>query len=182
MVLMLLLTRLALAAPVLHASGSIGWQCLPAFRPQLSNTFGTPFARAELGAGVEKLQVYGVVQTAIHQGDWSAVEAGWIRGDTRFTNVGLGARMPVAFGIVRLVPHADVGAAFADAPANSWIQTIDVDGEALGDHTFGLWAQAGADVGIAIVPDRVDIFVAADAGLVLWSAVIDARAGLSARF
>lgn len=63
-VLMLLLTRLALAAPVLHASGSIGWQCLPAFRPQLSNTLGTPFARAELGAGVEKLQVYGVAHLA----------------------------------------------------------------------------------------------------------------------
>lgn len=180
MVLMLLLTRLALAAPVLHASGSVGWQCLPAFRPELSNTLGTPFARVELGAGVEKLQGYGVAQTAIHQGDWSAVEAGWIRGDTRFTNVGLGARIPVAFGIVRLVPHADVGVAFADAPADSWI--LDPVGEALGDHTFGLWAQAGADLGIAIVPDRVDIFVAADAGLVLWSAVIDARVGLSARF
>lgn len=183
MVLMLLWPAVALAEPVFHASTSIGWQCLPAFRPELSNTLGTAFVRVELGGGIERVQVVGVAESAIHQGDWAAVTDGRIRGDTRFTNVGLGARVPFAFGRLRLVPHADVGVDFADAPATYWFEgAIDNVGETLDDHTAGFWAQGGAEVGVTVVPDSVDLFVAGDAGVVLWSMVIDARVGLSARF
>lgn len=194
MVLMLLLLAPASADTIVHASVSTGWQCLPALRPELSNTGAIGFSRIEVGAGPELLQFYGVFQTALHNGQnyYYSSETGGagVVGDTRFTNAGVGMRMPLAFGVFRLAPHADLGGAFADAPMNKEFYQTDVVAElgmepAVGIHSAGLWAQAGADAGVTILEDAMDIFLAADGGVMTtggFQPVLDLRIGLSGRF
>ncbi len=196
MVLILLLTAQAQAETLVHASVSTGWQCLPALLPELSNASGFAYTRFEVGAGPEMVQIYGTAQMALHNGldiQYSNQYSDGLSpvvGDTRFTNVGVGARLPIPFGVFRLVPHVDIGGAFADAPMDQDFYASDIEpliagGKNVGIHGAGIWAQVGADAGFTIIEDAVDVFIASDGGWMTITAVgpvADVRVGLSGRF
>lgn len=195
MVLMLLLATPAFAKPVAHAAVSLGWQALPSLSPELKSSMGAGFSRIELGVGPKSLQVYGVLQIALHNGEMWQNSAALgtvpsVLGDTSFTNVGAGARLPIALGSFHLVPHVDLGGAFSTTPMDKTAYQTDVlpyygRPPALGLHSAGPWAQGGLDAGYTVIPDAVDLFIAGDAGIMMTGGVqpvLDARLGLSGRF
>ncbi len=170
----------------LYASLSYGWQDFPLLHPDVTNDWVT---RVEAGATRGDNGFYAVLQLSAHNGPYLYYEPPptTFAGDVRFTQTGFGVRHTLALGRFRLVPHVDAGAAFADVGMNAAYFHANVQPllapNALGLHTVGLWAQAGADLAWPVVPDAVDVYLAPDVGVMTIGGLeptLDIRLGLTA--
>lgn len=195
---MILLAATALAADapaplVFHVGVSTGKHVMPVLADVLSPG---AFARVELGAGPPRVQGYAVAQLALHEGmDWyhqaASGEPVAVVGDVLFVQAGVGARMPFEVWVLRLVPHVELGVSNGSSPIDPVAYEEDVLPEfgdttpTVGRSATGPWTQLGADLGLPVIPDAVDLYLAADVGFIgipgVWL-TLDARVGLAARF
>ncbi len=178
---------------VFHVGVSTGKHVIPALADVLGP--GT-FARVDVGAGPAPVQGYLVAQLALHDGmPWydQAAYGGPVAvvGDVLFAQVGLGARMPFDVWVLRLVPHVDLGVSNGSSPIDPVAYEEDVLPEfggtrpTVGLSATGAWAQLGGDIGVPVIRDAVDLYLAADVGYIAIRGVgltLDARVGLAARF
>lgn len=189
----MLLPSMALADDVVaHLGVSTGIQAIPALG-WVAHPNG--FVRFEVGAGPERVQGYFVAQLGLFNGlPWYSQTAYGapvvIIGDVLFTEVGVGARIPIDIWVLRMIPHLDLGLATGSSPIEPSAYEEDVlpelDNEpSVGRHASGVWAQAGAEVGYPVLEDAVDVHVGVDVGYIAIRGVgltMDARVGLAARF
>lgn len=132
---------------------SYGWQDFSGSNLGLKPGWIT---HVEAGAG-QRLQLYASLGMATHgvsDDFYEGMTA--VVADTRFTDVGVGGRLPweLADGLLRLTPHVVAGTAFANAPVPK-ASYSDLSGYSGGDvwhrNEVGVWVDGGLDLGVQLL-------------------------------